>query len=245
MNSTINISAWLRMFRMKRSTSAYEPRWLSIPSVLIAIMWMMLWLLWPHGEKLQTVKTQVMQSPRVAFVPGGENIYSKPLSFNTWKTSDESGEPVPVMPWLMDRPARCLEKNISIVEEYASGRMAGIYGHVLRGMESYKPVWEDVPVFNISTNSQMRLTVETMGDLKVRGFKLPDFLSEIKKNDKSWMITVFVEVDKDGNVDKVFLDSGSEYKEINSIVVKSIYRGRVSVAGTRCEGRVRLNYGAN
>ena len=194
---------------------------------------------------MNMVRTQVQMSPRVAFVSAGENMFTKPLSFNTWKTSDESGESVPVVPWLEQRAARCLERPVSFVEEYASGRMAGINGHVLRGMESYRPVWEDAPVFNIGTNSHMCLTVELMGELKGRGFIIPDFLHEIKNNDTPWLITVFVEIDKSGKVENVFLDSGSEYKEINSIVVKSLYRGKVSVAGTRCDGRIRLNYGAN
>lgn len=245
MNRTLNIFLWLRMFRIKRSTSVYDPRWLSIPSVVIGIMWMMLWLLWPHGPKVNVVTKHFQLSPRVAFVPGGENIYSRPISFNTWKTSDESGEAVPVQTWLVERPLRCLEKNTSIAQNYSGGNAEAIRGEALQGMDSYRPVWEDMPVFNIATNSQMRLTVEPMGDLMKRGFKIPNFLPEIKNTDKSWIITVFVEVDDKGKVGNVFIDSGSEYKDINSIVVKSVYHGSVSVAGARCEGRVRLNYGAN
>ncbi len=218
---------------------------MSIPALVIALMWIMLWFLWPHGPSITMARKHIHLSPMVSFVSGTDNVFSKPLSFNTWKTSDESGEPVPVMPWLVNRPARCLEPNAPIAEEYASGRMAGIYAQVLRGMENYRPVWDDVPVFNLKTNFSMDLSVEISGDLKNRGFTIPDFLHEIKDRDKSWLTVLFVEVNGSGRVENVFLEIGTEYKEINSVVVKSAYRGSVSVKGLSCDGRVRLNYGAN
>jgi len=246
MNRALNISVWLRMLRMKGANSSHELRMFSFPSIIIAAIWVSLWFLWPHGEIKVMRRQPVLFSPRVVFVKASDNLNSRSSSFDALKMSTEAGDTVVVTPWLASRQARILERNTIASDESARGRMMrGGDNPLFMGMEGYSPVWEDIPVFNSTTDGIMHLTVEPMGALWDYGFQVPEFLSDIKKNDIPWSVAVFVEIDRNGKVENVFLESGCGNKEINSIVVKSMYRGKLTIPGTRCEGRVKVNFGAN
>lgn len=226
---------------MKQKSSSYEPRLMNFPFLVITAAWIMLLFLWPHGGKVVKGK-HIPRPPRIAFVRGLENLYSKPFSFPVWKTSEGTGDAAAVVPWMVVRPAKFLERSAP-VSDGSSGGMVMSSNIVFRDVNAYRPVWDDPSVFNEKTDGRMSLIVEPRGALREAGFLVPDFSSELKKADKPWFVSVFVEVDDKGKVEHVFLDAGCENREINSVVVKSMYRGSLAKTGTRIEGRVTVNFG--
>lgn len=238
----MNIAVWLRMFRMKGKTSAYARQMVSIPYVAIAVGWVMLWLLWPHGVKV-VARQHVPAVTSVSLVRVTENPFSKPIPMHLWKAAGSGDDNVTVMPWMVTRPAKVLERSIFSADESAKG--ADSSGVANLKMSAYRPVWSDKAVFNIEAGRGMYLTMESSRTLTERGFEVPDLGPDLKKADKPWIVKAFVEVDEKGKVAGVFLESGCDYKEINSAVVRTLYRGLVSKAGARCEGLVKVNFGRN
>ncbi|MDD4871061.1 MAG: hypothetical protein PHR77_10935 [Kiritimatiellae bacterium] len=226
---------------MKRKNSSYDPQLVNFPSVIIGVAWVMLWFLWPHGGQV-TLKKQISVPPRVSFVKSSDSLYSRPSSFQTWKTIAETGDAVVAVPWLSTRPAKLLEKNPFTIDE-PSVNKAIFSDAIFNDMKTYRPAWDDPAVYQYKTDDRMCLVIQPADALKESGFQVPDFSAELKKTDKPWSVTVFVEVGNKGKVENVFLETGCENREINSMVVKSMYRGNLQKTGTRTEGRVMVNFG--
>lgn len=242
MNKPVNISAWLRMFRMKRKSSSYEPRMIGFPFIFIIAAWIMLWFIWPHGEPVVPRPGKTV-APRVSFIGNYISAYSNPV-YSVVKpvaTDEDIAKP---LPWMVARPVKLLEKNEAAGGKSAAENMKDeLRDAAVRDMNAYVPVWQDKAVFSNVNGSTMHLTVEPAGALAEYGFQAPDLSSLPAKMDKPWLVSVFVRVDEKGKIEHVFLESGCENREINSTIVRSMYRGRVAKIGKMIEGRVRVNFG--
>lgn len=240
MNKVPNISVWLRMLRMKRSTSSYVTPMIGVPYIVIALAWVLLWFLWPHGIG---VKRRPVVSPvRVAFVRYSEAAFSRPVPFPVGSAVTGTLNLVTVAPWQVPRTPRLLERK-SGGDEWGGGRDEAFADRAGRELKAYRPVWTEPGLFAGPADASLHVTVEATGTLAGNGFQVPDFQASLKKTNLPWLVSAFVQVDKNGRVERVFLEAGCENRDINSLVVKALYRGRVSSPGTRCEGRVRVNYG--
>jgi len=230
------------MVRIKRKSSSYEPRLVGFPFVFIITGWIMLWFIWPNGEKFAFKPAAPFRS-RVAFIGNFSGGYSNYV-YSAAKPAAGDEDVAKPLPWMAVRPVKLLEKNVIAdglsESEKMSGELRDMAG---REINTYMPVWQDQAVFSAVADETMRLTVEPSGQLAEYGFQVQDFSSALKKTDKPWIAMVIVQVDEKGKVENVFLDAGCESREINSLVVKSMYRGTVSKIGKRIEGRVMVNFG--
>ena len=228
---------------MKRRAAGYRPRYVSMPTVIIAVGWLALWLLWPQVPRTQA-RPAAMSVTRVSYVRCAENPYARPSPMHDWPAAGLEGDSVNVAPWFASRPARLLDKDgwTSAAKEPVLGdrHIGELAGCTLK---EFKPVWNDVPVFGSTRSPQMNLNIEAGTALAQAGFELPALPSELTKFGKPWMVSVFVEVGVNGRVTNAFLDKGCEDPRINALVVKEMYKGVVSAAGTPCADRVKINFG--
>ena len=189
------------------------------------------------------MRRAVASPARVSFVQYRDNMYNRPFPMHTWKMA-VGGEDVAATPWQITRPVRFLER-----QTFPEGAIEGPDGKEAatasagRSLKTYSPEWKDEPLFSKASSRDMRLTVEPTGELASRGFQAPEFPAELKKKEIAWYVTAHVVVGENGRVEQVFLDGGSESKEINSLVIKTLYKGSVSKPGGQCEGSVRVNFG--
>jgi len=230
-------------------THPYSQGIFDLTSVLIVVLWIGLWFLWP-SLNAWTIRAKAMPEPRVSFYPRQANEnrrdYAQSLMlFGRGQEARDDGAGA-VLGSLLRQPERApryLERGAG-ADGLLNGAVAAPAAPQV-DMGTYRPTWKDEQVFSIRpTPREMQLFSETAGDLRKQGFEVPSFTDEeMKQFDKPWQVVVYVEVDESGRATHVLLQTGCEYPRINAMVVKAMYRGKVPTPGAPCSGRVVLNYG--
>lgn len=238
------------MFHYKKKF--YSRGFIDLPSVLIALAWFGLWLVWPLAEQSAKGRTHGLGGPRVAYVrfaAGEGNLYMEPDLFGRPSRIGfrlpEQREDVPVtvpdhrtsLPRFLEWPSTLPAESTSADHELLSDRAS-------RQMGSYRPYRREEHVFSQKAGRDMRTLAEVSGELKKYGFLAPVFRVEsVKQSDKPWLVVVYVEVSEDGRPEHVFLETKCDDQEINDMIVKAMYKGRLLRPGKRCEGRVTVSFG--
>lgn len=108
----------------------------------------------------------------------------------------------------------------------------------------YSPYWGDKPLFDAVTVKEMKFVVEPCGYLAEKGFQIPKPDSTILDNFKvSWQITAYLEFNAKGVPEHVFLVETSGDTKIDSVVLRELYKSRLTSTGEETGGRVTVNWG--
>jgi hypothetical protein len=227
---------------MKRTAYAQTRVLVSLPMYLIALMWIMLWFLWPHGKMVQ-VKRRVIPPSRVTFVTSVAGLYNRPFPTLAGKVAENGrDDEAHIVPWFEPRPSRLLDRQAAMLSNGKAHKDDLLSPAAIEALNTYSPVWDDPAVYAVRGGGEMQLTVEPSRELAKSGFSVPEIGAGLKPGDKPWFVVLFVEVGADGRVKNVFVDKGSENKDVNTALVKAAYRGTAQ-AGAECEGRIKINFG--
>jgi len=235
---------------MPRRKSPYSGGSIGFPSVILAGAWAGLWLLWPPLDFTSTPARRLpdVRVSYVKFGAGQGSLYMKPylfglpsrVGFRFRFPEDDSGVPAGLSGHCVNH-SRLLDRDEAVVKKVAVSDIRG------RSVElgEYRPHLEPVSAFSRKAAGEMRTLVMTSGELKDKGFQVPEFPEGVLKQfDKPWRVAVYVEIGNDGRVEHVFLESGNHDPAVDAAVVRHMHRGKLSRPGTGCTGRVTVSFGA-
>lgn len=217
-----------------------------MPSVLIAGAWIGIWFVWPQesGERRQArprrSRTALVQLPR-----GQERLHVDPTLFGRRSrigfTIAERKDLVPeTTPYKRNGTAALLPRELGVSSPTA---VPDAGGGATEG--AYRPAWECEEMFPPAGGDAALLQVQPRGELKRLDLQVPDLPARILEHtDQPWSLVLFVEADRAGSVEHVFVEKGSGIGEIDDAVVRAMYRGRLDSTGTACSGRVDIGFGA-
>jgi hypothetical protein len=231
---------WLR--------SIYLRSMAAIPPVLLAVCWLALWMVWPHGSR-NAQEVRVRSGTRLSFT-GNEQAFNRAVV-----ASDVAVIPSSATRILDDKDdlAILLFKQAAVAPKYleetegfdrALARAKEDGAAVVSGAAGYRPRWDVPPAFAARSAGPMELVVEAGPALKARGFRLPEAPAETAKTVQGWQAVLQVECGPDGKVEHVFLEAGSGNPALDSVVVRWVGRGTLSTGTGSCGGRVAVNFGA-
>jgi len=223
---------------------------LELPSILLIASWIGIWFIWPTG-KAATDAPQRRAGHTVftyrGVVPDGGVAPEYPLSFfravvtGMVAGGSDPGADTPSMASVR-RPAFLEASASQPVGRGAEFQAAG--GTDAAQLGAYRPAWEDRPVFPARPAGVMRVACELSGSLRRAGFKVPDVLPEnIRPAEVAWQAVLYVSCGPDGKPQSVFLESATPDKELNAVLVRTLYQGSAAPTGAAADGRVTISYG--
>ncbi|MFC1497681.1 hypothetical protein ACFLS1_04285 [Verrucomicrobiota bacterium] len=240
---------------MKKSRS-YSMGIIGLPSVLVALGWIGLWFAWPlppEGHTADIGKEKTFEVSYVQFDDGKGKTYLDPIILsrssdngNAWP--DEGEERMDVLCSYQARPPKFLERHPE--EEQEASRFVeyeALYAKTIQGLEKRGPRWRRklVDGQSLKPERDMVMIIELSEKIKEYGFQIPDFPVKLKEySQKPWLVTVYVEVNQDGKAEHVFLVTGSNSREVNDIVIRTMEKGKLVKPGERCSGRITVSFGA-
>lgn len=224
-------------------------RWpMGAPSLFVGVAWLSLWALWPSAEFAEPVGGA--SSPRriryVASMPGGESAYLEPTVFvrpsrpgSAYVGLSEGDE---AWPGQTPRPPRFWPRSNAADEARNVG--VPLAERAARDLEGYRLPSGGDPTFTLGPSRQMRLFAEVSDALRDVGFEMQEFPASLRGPfERAWRVAVSVELDEQGRVAHVFLDSGCDRPTVNAAVLRMIREGRAPQGEPGRRGRVALNYG--
>jgi hypothetical protein len=107
---------------------------------------------------------------------------------------------------------------------------------------TYAPVWKRGTVFGPLNPGRAELRVELVGT-GLRGLQFPEIPDVWGRNGETWTMTADVQVGADGVVEHVFLKAPGVHMEMDTQVVRWLYRARMPAGTAGRRGRVRVSNG--
>jgi hypothetical protein len=223
------------------------------PSVLIAVSWLGLWLLWPpvtagppRRREAPAVRSAYLPSlPADALLYRKPDVFGLPSSVGFRIADSDAGSPVPdVLPRYRRARARCLEMADGQVS-VPPPAVAASDPVALEDIERAPFRWPTVDGFPPPAGTAAWLAVETDPALAQAGFAVPGLASSVSGlTDKAWEVDLSVGLDEDGSAEHVFLERRSGNTNVDHRVVRAVFGGRgragVPAAGSvtiRCDPR--------
>lgn len=218
------------------------------PAALVALGWVALWFLWPHGE-LAPHRIRRRSAPHLRYA-GRQDGYERPAV-----ASDVAVIPSSALRRLEDRDDLTMllyKPAAGGALERAAAQQAGsvcatqapaIEFQGIR-VEAYRPFWDFPAAFGAVTSRPPALVMELAPSLQGRGFRLPDAPPEIGKTGTTgWQAVFQVECGTDGRVEHVFLEQGTGNAALDGALSKWLDRGAVTAGTGVCSGRIVVNFG--
>lgn len=238
------IQARLRMFRMKREEASYLPGFAGLPYVILAVLWVLIWCLWPSANGTPRRANRAGIPPRVFLATGHDSLYIKPFAHHAWTraTGDEEENNAGRLPPLPPHEARYLDRPGEDPETALLNSLEPVSTAAGRELTGYRPFWPANPVFTEGRGGDMKVTVRMSDALETLGFRFPDFPASVTNSGKAWTAAVTVEIGDAGLPEHVFLETPSENKDVNKAVVRTISQGMLAKPGQKCEGKIKIEY---
>ena len=217
--------------------TGYSVRGIGAPSVLVAVFWFAIWLVWPvNGFVVE--ENRVESNCRVMSVPvmkGYAGINPTDIvraSRNRRSLSTLSGA---LMRYYSGRPAY-VEENWRTADK---GSREEEIVHETSETYGFVPVWTDKPVFDGKPEQPGGLLFEATGKLGEYEFSLaPAVLDGLREGEAPWQIELSVAVNARGRVEHVFVEESTSDTARDSRIVRAVYNGRVPGDHAGCRGRL-------
>jgi hypothetical protein len=237
---------------MRKPRRFNAPRFMGLPSILLAVAWVMLWLLWPGQPRAQPRRSQ-LRDTRVAYLRLDSGDYSldndptrfllrSAVGFGPNDGEKEEGIPDMVPAGHVVEPEFLEWRSVAEIPPTVS---AGIFeSPASRAPGSYRPHRGERTVFAFDGEAGMRVFIRVSPELKKYELQVPEIPVYEEKGlvEKPWFVTVSLEMDEEGKPTNVFLENPSEDKEINAAMVRLMYDARLLKPGKECVGTVSVGY---
>ena len=205
---------------------------IGIPTIVIAAMWVGLWGLLPRPvsrsgapelpEPRVTYSAVAAREVRLHMAP---HLFALPSPIGFSPNGDQARpEPFTDAP---PRPPRYLDRDPAWTPSGALAGSGESVPSVLLPERSHSPWYVADPVFRAPEQEPARMFYQVSAPLEGRAFKVPDFAGgRLPIFDKPWQVRVHVDLDEEGRVKHVLLESGCDDPAINAMVIREMYRGR-------------------
>ena len=101
----------------------------------------------------------------------------------------------------------------------------------------------EAPVFSPPAATALTIQVEMSAGLAGQRFQYAGLPEDPRiRGEKDWEVTAFLEVDEEGRVRHVLLESPSQSDRLNALMVRTLLRWRMAPAKTSRDGRVTLRW---
>ena len=231
-----------------RKRNRYARGEMGLSSVCVGAAWIALWLVWPSGGAgVSSARLPASFSVQYSTFPFEDKDLTTTLPFvdhisAEFMRRDENDEPENLLLSRRLRPPRYLERNTEMRIETDANNEGPYLIHLLSEPDAYRLRWTDERVFPPDTGKDMKVIIRPAGKLKTYGFQIPKLpIKKIKSKNMSWTVVVTVEMGDFGRPEHVFLESGCSDKSINTMIVRTMYRGTLTTPGGRCSGRVTVS----
>lgn len=233
-----------------KEKKAYQPGVIGTPSVLIAVGWVSIWLLWPGVRPVARDET-VASGSRVAYVrlgSAGGNWYTRPDVFGrpSWVgfRLPPAAEGMPEGAIGRRYPAALLTRADAVAAESRSAPSVEAPSFAWGGGATrYEPRWRESHVFQRRNGIKGLLKVEPRGGLRAGSVTLRAAdVEHLSGYGKPWHLVLGVEVGADGGVEHVFVEAAGEDAAITAEAVRAVHRARVE-GGAGRSGRIALSFG--
>lgn len=220
------------------------------PAVLISVLWIGLWWCWPHPG--QGTGAGTLPPPRVTYsgvMSPATRLHMAPHLFALpslvgFSPNGSQAEPEPFTD-APERPPRFLART-------ADWTAAGLLGPIWSGapeappQRSHTPRYVVGPVFAPPADKAARMFHEVAAALQDRSLEVPDLAGGgLATFDKPWQVQVYVDVDEDGCVEHVLLESGCGEAAIDAMVIRELYRAKATPQkGVVTGGHVTVGFGS-
>lgn len=226
---------------------AYSRSPIGWPSLLVAVLWVGLWAIWPGWRRLP--------SDSVRRREGGLALYHAAIGdwyvpFTLNGASDHAAFEdgvrggVEELLELTPRAPRYLVSD-EVVPASPTVPASGARGVLPAGLRPMRvPTGPGGPHKAETGLLAMRLRVHTTGALKEQGFQIPDLTMETIRHDATaWSAVLHVETDQSGRVEHVFLERGTGDRPADTRLMGAVQRGVASRPGGAARGRVKVSFG--
>lgn len=217
---------------------------MGLPSLLVALSWAAVWLLWTP-----TAGTRLVERPPAAT----RTVFSEPDPADFAAMDPRDIIRLQRRADEMDAPSSAVISHYAAGPSYLQRGPLGTkreddlpYRSALcpePGPQKYRPNWREKAVFRPPSPVEPRLVIQCSGELRKYGFHLQELVSRMLALGKApRQVAVHVKTDENGRVEHVFLDESSGDAQVDQRVLKAIYRGRLVTKGARCSGSVTVSF---
>lgn len=222
------------------------------PTICLGIAWCALWLLWPDVHVSAPVRRAAAPAPHYVFLSqrADDSTWSLPavpfpLSSKygfSRAVRDERAEEL-LRPVLADL-AGVLKRPVAPRTTPTTAEIANLAAEMGDVLDEYEPPPVSPPAFRSEGDGSVRkVMIEFSESLSKQQFEVAQlFTNGFARTTKPWVVKAHVEIARDGNVSHVFLETPAEGGEVNSAVIRTLYRSRLKNAGAECEGQVILSW---
>ena len=231
---------------MAQGNNLYYRGMVDLASIVIAVGWVGLWFLWPSAAtskpgmpSIPAPRTFLVQMPMIDKAYASQDHFRKPSDPSVM--SDEPGailerltSPLQRAPRYLDAPSAGSVASVAMIDDVVPADLG-----------QYRPIWngERKPIER-KADRDMRMMSRLDSRLAENKYTPPVFsVDELKRFDKPWQVVMYVEVNEDGHVENVLLESGSEDQAVNADVIKAVYRSKGGQPEAAYGGRLTLSYG--
>lgn len=233
--------------RAAQKAVAFYRQPLDLPAVVLVVAWVGLWLLWP-ARSVMPERVRMPTGMHIRCVDlgvGGKNSYLRPSAF---LDSGLTGAAVPAEGFAdMLRAPRRMRSRPLVDERWPSGdasptQEASLAGEVRAAMRPYVPQWRSAPAFLRSGTQDAQLVVRCSESLRRAGLQMAQLFDPDLMNGRSWQVRLYVEGDRRGTVQHVFVEQGSGDSVTDASLVRAMYRATLPDGAAGVYGRVTISY---
>ncbi len=230
----------------ERESYQYSRGPIGLPSVLLAMGWIVIWLLWPSlvpGTGAQVPRR--VSGVEVSYGVVEESLYMSPLLFaRATRVGFRAPEEASSDADLLDLEPRSRTLRYLHVAppapDYGALRRQTPEGVAVKQVDGYRPLWKDSADFETAAGTNA-VTVELSAPLRERGYRpggitWPEGAVELQRLE----IRAFVAVDADGMTEGVFLEQGSGHARVDADVVRALEKGKAAPGAGSASGRVSV-----
>lgn len=216
------------------------------PTVLLAIAWFGIWLLWPQVTAPRQPKLR-LPKPRIGFTRlQSEDViaYKRPTLFARSADGDFAAftdqDPAIASFVRVHRPTQPVYLEFPAIRH---AQEDGTAAFILEppAQPALRRWYPDLqqPAPPKAREASWKLLVEPASSLKECGFRIPDAMAErLAALGKAFALVARVAINASGRVEEVFLEDRTDDLEINRAVLGALERGMVSSVGRPCRGRI-------
>ena len=228
-----------------KQTYQYSRVPIGIPSVLLAVAWGAIWLLWPSlSPDADGARRGRVQGATVSYGEVQESLYMSPSLFARstrigFRAPEGQSEELAVDGIERERPRTRFLHVRPPEPDYAGMRVdLSSAATPTKRVDGYRPVWKDESTFSREQTTNA-VVVEVRGALKVRRYQPAELAApEEMAGARERQVTAVVAVGRDGTPGDVFVESGSGELSVDAAVVRALERGAALPADGPASGRV-------
>lgn len=136
-------------------------------------------------------------------------------------------------------PPNLLERSETLIKDSST---LSYFQSVIESLRKYTPISSADMSSSFSKHSVFPVNVQLEGELATRGFEIPDFSEEIKKQRGHHQVVLSVNIGDTGRPNAAFVMHSSGDTTFDLMIVKTILKGRTTKTGPPCEGTITITH---